>query len=360
MSRSVVIALDVMGGDKGPALVLQGAALMLERQPNVRFMLFGQAPKVEPLLSQYPALARVSTFQHADIAIRMDEKPVQALRAGRPHSSLWKTLEAVRDGHAHVAVSAGNTGALMAMAKFCLTMMPGVDRPAIAALWPTVQGESIVLDVGATIGADAQRLITLSVMGAVLAQAIFDYESPTVGLINVGSEEIKGLESVREAHSLLKNIPPDILTYKGFIEGDDLGQGTVNVAVTEGWAGNIALKTAEGTAKQIRTYLHDALCRSWQARLGAWFARSAFTYLKEKMDPRHANGGIFLGLNGLVVKSHGGADAIGIASALSLAHTMASHDLYQTMRTALNVALSDSAILHPPLPHSAHDSNQNG
>ncbi len=354
MSRSVIIALDVMGGDRGPAFVLQGAALMLERQPQVGFMLFGQAPIIEPLLSTHSKLSQVSTVHHADLAIRMDEKPVQALRSGRPHSSLWKTLEAVRDGHANVAVSAGNTGALMAMAKFCLTMMPGVDRPAIAALWPTICGESIVLDVGATIGADAQRLLTLAIMGSVLAQSIFNYDSPTVGLLNVGSEEIKGLESVREAHALLKKMPSDILTYHGFIEGNDLGQGTVNVAVTEGWAGNIALKTAEGTAKQLRTYMRNALSQNWQSRLGAWLARSAFSYLKEKMDPRQANGGIFLGLNGLVVKSHGGADAVGIASALSLAHTMASHDLYQTMRTALSIALADSEIMHASFTSQPH------
>jgi glycerol-3-phosphate acyltransferase PlsX len=224
-------------------------------------------------------------------------------------------------------VSAGNTGALMAMAKFNLRMMPGIERPAIAAIWPTLRGESIVLDVGATIGADANMLVDFAVMGAAMARSVFDLDRPSVALLNVGVEEIKGVEEVREAGRILREMNHPGFEYRGFIEGDDIGKGTVDVAVIEGFAGNIALKTAEGTAKQIAEYLRSAMGRTWTSRLGYAFAQSAFRLLREKMDPRKVNGGVFLGLNGVVIKSHGGTDAEGFASAIDLAREMARNDL---------------------------------
>ena len=241
---------------------------------------------------------------------------------------MWLTLDAVKNGEADVAVSAGNTGALMAMARFNLRTLADIDRPAIAAIWPTLRGESIVLDVGATIGADSQQLIDFAVMGEAMARALFGIERPSVGLLNIGVEEVKGLDAVREAHQMLlgMKLPMD---YKGFVEGTDLGKGTVDVVVTEGFSGNIALKTAEGTARQISEYLKAAMRRTLAARIGYLLARGAFAALKDKMDPRKANGGVFLGLNGIVIKSHGGTDAEGFASAVVLGYEMARNGLLE-------------------------------
>jgi glycerol-3-phosphate acyltransferase PlsX len=324
MAAPVTIALDAMGGDHGPSVVLAGAAISLVRHPDTRFLLVGDAPRIEAELKHHAALALKTEIVHTDVAVAMDAKPSQALRKGRRHSSMWLSLEAVRDGRADAAVSAGNTGALMAMAKFCLKTIPGVDRPAIAVLWPTVESECIVLDVGANVGADARQLVEFALMGAAMARALFGVERPAVGLLNIGVEEVKGLDEIKKAAAVLKEAPFP-LRYHGFVEGDDVGHGAVDVVVTDGFTGNIALKTAEGTAKQIGEYLRAAMGRSLLARLGAILAQGAFRALKEKMDPRQLNGGIFLGLNGIVVKSHGGTDATGFASAIDLAYDMASN-----------------------------------
>jgi glycerol-3-phosphate acyltransferase PlsX len=257
----------------------------------------------------------------------MDDKPSQALRYGRWKSSMWLAIDAVKKGEADATVSAGNTGALMAMARFNLKMIEGIERPAIAALWPTVKGESIVLDVGASIGADEIHLINLAAMGSAMARVLFDVERPTVGLLNIGVEEVKGLEQVREAGRILREGNFPRFDYHGFVEGDDIGKGTVDVVVTEGFAGNIALKTAEGTARQLGQYLRAAMNRTWAARLGYLLARQAFRTLREKMDPRKANGGVFLGLNGIVIKSHGGADAEGFAAAIDMGYDMVRYEL---------------------------------
>jgi glycerol-3-phosphate acyltransferase PlsX len=319
-----------MGGDAGPSVAIPGAAISLVRHPDTAFILFGDEKAIAPILAQHPAMAAVSRIVHADIAIAMDAKPSQALRQGRGRSSMWMALEAVKNGSADAAVSAGNTGALMAMAKFCLQTLPSIDRPAIAAIWPTIESECIVLDVGANVGADAKQLVDCAGMGAALARALFHVDRPSVGLLNIGVEEIKGLDEVKRAGEALKK--PDLpIVYHGFVEGDDLGKGTVDVVVSEGFSGNIALKTAEGTAKQIAAYLRAAMSRSLFAQIGAFFAQGAFRALKEKMDPRHANGGIFLGLQGIVIKSHGGADAIGFASAVDLGYDMAKSGLVRSI-----------------------------
>jgi glycerol-3-phosphate acyltransferase PlsX len=307
--------------------VIPACAIGLSRHPDTRYVLVGNEAEIAPLLGQHPALKDASRIIHTDVAIRMDDKPSQALRYGRRVSSMWVAIEAVKTGDADVAVSAGNTGALMAMSKFCLKSMSGIDRPAIAGLWPTLRGESVVLDVGASIGADAQHLVDLAVMGAALARIIFDLERPTVGLLNVGVEEVKGLEMVREAGRILREAELPNLDYRGFVEGNDIGKGVTDVVVTEGFAGNIALKTAEGTARQIGEYLKSALTRTWRAKLGYLLAKPAFDALKEKMDPRKSNGGVFLGLNGIVIKSHGGADADGFAAALDIGYDMARYEL---------------------------------
>jgi glycerol-3-phosphate acyltransferase PlsX len=319
----VTIALDAMGGDHGPDVVIPAAAIALVRHPDMQFLLVGDTARIEPVLAAHPALAAKARIIHTDVAVTMDAKPSQALRKGRYRSSMWLALEAVKDGRADAVVSAGNTGALMAMAKFCLKTIQGVDRPAIAAIWPTVEAECIVLDVGANVGADARQLVEFALMGAAMARALFGLDKPSVGLLNIGVEEIKGLDQIREAASVLKEAPLPI-RYHGFVEGDDVGQGVVDVVVTDGYTGNIALKTAEGTAKQIGQYMRAAMGRSLLARLGALLAQGAFRALKEKLDPRQLNGGIFLGLNGIVVKSHGGTDATGFASAIDTAYDMAS------------------------------------
>ena len=344
MSRpKVTIAVDAMGGDHGPSVMVDGAALALARHGDVGFAFFGREAEIAPLVAAKPSLASVSTIHHTDVAVKMTDKPSQALRAGRRTSSMWLAIEAVKKGDADVAVSAGNTGALMAMAKICLRMMHHIDRPAIAAIWPTLRGRSIVLDVGATIGADARTLVDLSIMGAAMARIVLAIERPTVGLLNVGTEEIKGLDEIKAASGLLRAANLPTLDYRGFVEGDDLGKGTVDVVVTEGFSGNIALKTAEGTARQIRHYIKDALAGSWRAKLAYVIGRDAFDSLRERMDVRHVNGGVFLGLDGVVIKSHGGMDAVGTAGAIDLGYAMVRHELLGKIRDMVASSLADQA-----------------
>src|SRR5438477_1654957 len=336
MADKVRIALDAMGGDYGPPVVVAGADLALSRYPDSEFLFFGDSALIAPLLEARPKLKARSRLVHTEVAVRMEDKPSQALRYGRWKSSMWLAIDAVKKGDADMAVSAGNTGALMAMSKFNLKTLPGIERPAIAALWPTLRGESIVLDVGASIGADADHLVDLALMGAATARILFGLSRPTVGLLNIGVEEAKGLEQVREAGRILRDENFAELDYQGFVEGDDIGRGKVDVVVTEGFAGNIALKTAEGTARQIGEYLKGAMSRSLSARIGYLFARSAFAQLRQRMDPRRANGGAFLGLNGIVIKSHGGTDAEGFAAAIELGYGVVRDELLAKIRVALS------------------------
>lgn len=331
------ISIDAMGGDHGPATILPGLATIAQRRGDVRFFVYGREEVVRPIISGMPSLAAVTEIIHCDVAVNMDDKPSQALRHGRWKSSMWQAIEAVKTGKADACVSAGNTGALMAMAKFCLRTMANIERPAIAAIWPTLRGESVVLDVGATIGADAQQLIDFSILGAAMSRALFENERPTVGLLNVGVEEVKGQEEVKDAGRMLRAADLSSLSYHGFVEGNDIGQGTVDVVVTEGFAGNIALKTAEGTARQIAEYLRSAMSRTLMAKVGYVFAKGAFDFLREKMDPGRANGGVFLGLNGIVVKSHGGADADSFAAAIDLAYDMVRNGLIDRIEADLDL-----------------------
>ncbi|WP_026606268.1 phosphate acyltransferase PlsX [Methylocapsa acidiphila] len=346
MTKPVRIALDAMGGDHGPEVIVPGAALALDRRPDMEFIFFGDEAQIRPHLDALPKLAAVSTLHHTSVAVRMDDKPSQALRAGRRESSMWLSIDAVKKNHADAAVSAGNTGALMAMAKTCLRMMPNIDRPAIAGIWPTIRGRSIVLDVGASIGADAKHLVHLAIMGAAMARIVLGVERPTVGLLNIGVEEIKGIEEVKSASRLLRQIALPDLDYLGFVEGGDIGRGVADVVVTEGFAGNIALKTAEGTANQMAKYLRDELGRDFMSKIGYFFARRAFAALKAKMDPRNVNGGVLLGLEGVVIKSHGGADVVGTAVAIEIGYTIARHQLLGRIRAAL--ARSHDGQAWPP------------
>ena len=334
MRDKVRIALDAMGGDEGASVVVPGAELSLRRHADVEFLLFGDETAIAPLLTE--RLKGASRLVHTDVAVKMDEKPSQALRHGRWKSSMWLAIDAIKRGEADLAVSAGNTGALMAMAKFSLRTMPGISRPAIAAIWPTLKGESVILDVDASIGADAEHLVDLAVMGSAMARVLFNLDEPKVGLLNIGVEEVKGLEPVREAGRILRDAKLPGLDYIGFIEGSSIGEGVVDVVVTEGFAGNIAIKAAEGTARQFGGYLRNAMQRTLRARLGYLLAREAFAGLREKMDPRRANGGVFLGLNGIVIKSHGGTDAEGFAAAIKLGYEMARQGLLGKIRQTLD------------------------
>ncbi len=326
MTRVLTIALDGMGGDHGPETVMGGAEIALVRHPDIRFLIFGDEAALKPYLEKFPRVASASRVVHTDVAVAMNDKPSQALRRGRKVSSMWRAIDAVKEGEAQAAVSAGNTGALMAMAKVILKMIPNVERPALAAIWPTARGESIALDLGATVGADANQLVQFAAMGEAFARVVFNLDRPTVGLLNIGEEEMKGTEEVKSAAQILRqaNVP---MRFHGFVEGDDIAKGTVDVVVTDGYTGNIALKTAEGTARLIVGFLRDAMASSVLSKIGYLLARGAFKTLQSKLDPRASNGAVFLGLNGLVVKSHGGTDDVGFASAIDVAVDVASADL---------------------------------
>jgi glycerol-3-phosphate acyltransferase PlsX len=334
MIQPRTLALDAMGGDFGPEVIVPGAAISLVRHPALSFILFGDEVRINAELAKQPNLRERSRVVHTPLVVAMHDKPSQALRRGKG-TSMWLALEAVKTGEAHAAISGGNTGALMAMGKLILRPIAGIERPAMAALWPTVNSECIVLDVGANIGATARQLTDFALMGAAMARAIFHVERPTVGLLNVGVEEIKGAEEVKEAHALLKSMSLP-LDYKGFVEGDEIGHGKVDVVVVEGFAGNIALKTAEGTAKQIGQYIKDALTSSLFSKLGAVMAKGGLKVLKNKMDPRRINGATLIGLNGIAIKSHGGTDALGFASAIDLGYEMAESNLLQRLAADLD------------------------
>src|SRR6266446_10357443 len=306
-----------MGGDHAPAMVLRGADIALTRYPAARFLLFGDEARISPLLARLPRLAGAARVHHTDEAVADDAKPSQALRGGR-QSSMRLAIDAVRDGRADGVVSAGNTGALMAIAKFVLKTLPGIDRPAIATFFPTRRGESVILDLGANIECDAENLVQFALMGDAFARTVLGLVQPTVGLLNVGSEDLKGNDAVRAAGAQLRGGMTPI-RFHGFVEGDDIAAGTVDVIVTDGFTGNVALKTAEGTVKLFSEFLEAAFRHSLMARIGYIFARRALRNLRLRSDPRRYNGAMFLGLNGIAVKSHGSADAFGFANAIGVA-----------------------------------------
>lgn len=353
------ISVDAMGGDYGPEVTIAGAAIAQKRFPDIHLLFYGVKDVVEPVLKKYPDLAEKSTFIATETFTRMDEKPSQALRNGRGKSSMWHAIEAVKNGEADACVSAGNTGALMAMSYFCLRMMAEADRPGIAGVWPTLRGESIVLDIGATIGASADQLVDLAVMGAGMFRALYHVERPSIGLLNVGVEEVKGLDEIKQAGMMLREVQLDGLEYKGFVEGNDIGKGTVDVVVTEGFSGNIALKAAEGTARQMAKILGDAMRSSIFSRIGYLLSVGAFRKLKQKMDPGRVNGGVLLGLNGVVIKSHGGTDADGFASAIRVGYEMVNNKLLEKIAADLRDFHEKKPVLLHQEEDSAHDLDKN-
>ncbi|MBP7066497.1 phosphate acyltransferase PlsX [Ferrovibrio sp.] len=346
MTATLTLALDAMGGDHAPEMVVKGAAAILPRFPQVRFLLFGDAEQIEPLLRKYPTLRDRAELRHTADRVHSEDKPSQALRRGR-NSSMRLAIDAVAKGEAQAVVSAGNTGALMAMAKFVLRTLPGIERPALASFFPTLKGETVMLDLGANVECDSRNLVQFAVMGANLAHSALGRHRPRVGLLNVGVEELKGNDAVRGAAELLRAVQNPPFEFVGFVEGDDITKGEVDVIVTDGFTGNVALKTAEGTAKLMGTLMRAAFQRSILTKLGYLLAYSGLAMLKARIDPRFYNGGVMLGLNGIAVKSHGGTDEVGFAAALEVAIDMANDRLIERIRADFSGAFAE-ALTNPP------------
>lgn len=317
MSYRQVIALDAMGGDFGPSVTIPAAANALKKMEGTKFLIFGDERVINPILDEHPDLKQHTELHHTDLAISSTDKPSTALRNGKG-SSMRLAIEAVKDGTADGVVSAGNTGALMVMSKMLLKCLPGITRPAIASVMPTATGRTVMLDLGANLACDEEVLTQFAVLGSVYARVVQGIATPTVGLLNVGTEEMKGHEEIRGAAAILSSVKfPG--RYYGFIEGDDITKGTVDVVVTDGFTGNVALKTAEGVGKLTKEYLTQAFKSSPLALFGYLLCMGAIKRMKDKVDPRKYNGGMFLGVNGVCVKSHGGSDVLGTEHAILVA-----------------------------------------
>lgn len=341
-----------MGGDHGPAVVVGGVKDYRSRHggEGVRFLLHGDGGAIRAELARCKLGEDVCEVRHTDKVVAMDEKPAIAMRRGKG-SSLWNAIEAVKTGEASAIVSAGNTGALMAISKLILRMSAhGLERPAIVASWPTLRGVTAVLDVGANIESDAEQLVEFAIMGEAFHAAVHGVKRPTIGILNVGSEDMKGHEEVREAARILRENNLD-LDYHGFVEGDDIAKGTVDVVVTDGFTGNIALKTAEGVARFISALMREALTSSMTSKLGAALAMPALRRMGQKIDPNAINGGPLLGLNGIVVKSHGGATASGFGNAIRVAVDLARSDYLE--KVAISLKRLTAVLETPPADDDA-------
>ena len=322
-----------MGGDNAPQIVIEGAAQSKIRYPNLIFSFFGNKDKIIPLINSLDILKN-SNVIHTDQIVEANDKPSIAVRKGK-NSSMGMSLQHVKSGKADAIVSAGNTGALMAMSKLILRPMDGITRPAIAAYFPTIVGESCMLDLGANIECDAKNLIQFAFMGQAFANIVMGIKDPSISLLNIGEEEQKGLDYIKEASKVLYSLDEQI-NYKGFIEGDKIAQGMADVIIADGFSGNISLKTAEGTALLVTSYLKKALTSSLSSRIGYLFAKKAINNFKLQMDPRKYNGAVFLGLNGIAVKSHGGTDSFGFANAIGVAYDMAKYNFIEDLKKKLS------------------------
>jgi glycerol-3-phosphate acyltransferase PlsX len=340
MSRSNILAVDAMGGDNAPDVIIAGLEIAAVRHPLARFLLFGDEAVLAPLVAKTKRLKIQSTLHHASGAIAGDMKPTIALRMR--DSSMRRAIDAVQHNEAAGVISAGNTGALLALSKIVLKTMQGIDRPAMAATAPSAKGDVVMLDLGLNVVCDSRNLVEFALMGEMFAKIVLGLPAPTIGLLNVGSEEGKGNEILRVAASMLRESPIGA-QFHGFIEGHDITAGTVNVIVTDGFTGNVALKTGEGAFKLVGDLLKRAFTSGPMAKAGYLLARSAMQRLREWLDPRRYNGAVLLGLNGVVVKSHGGTDAEGFAHAVDVAMDMITNDF--NSRIAEGLAAMDRAIL---------------
>jgi len=357
MSLSLPIALDAMGGDKAPLIVIHGAKIALKEFPDLRFRFYGDEREIEPIIRKIKPLRDVSEVIHTDQVVEMHDKAAVALRQLK-RSSMRLAIDAVAKGEASAAVSAGNTGALMATAKYVFKTLAGIARPAITASIPARQRNVVLLDMGANLDCSPEHLVQFAVMGDAYCRTLYGTERPQIAILNVGSEDMKGHELVQSAHQMLKELNSSI-DYVGFVEGHDILEGTVDVVVTDGFTGNIALKTAEGSARLIYNTLKAAIENSFWAKVGYLLAKPAISVALRKFDPRANNGAILLGLNGIVVKSHGGTDAKGFAHAIKVAHKMAENDINNKIieelkETAIKTAAS--AQLEATQPQLASES----
>lgn len=326
------LAIDAMGGDHAPDMVVAGLSTAAQRHPGARFLLIGDEARLRPLLARHKRVRSVCTVRHTAEAIGGDMKPTAALRLRG--ASMRMAIDAVAGGEAAGVVSAGNTGALMALAKIVLKTLPGIDRPAMAAIFPSARGDVVMLDLGANIACDSRNLVEFALMGDVFARTVLGLTAPTIGLLNVGSEELKGDDHLRTAAGVIR-ASHIAAHFHGFVEGHDIAQGTTDVIVTDGFTGNVALKTGEGALKLIGGLLRQIFSASLSARLGYLLARPGLDRLREWLDPRRYNGAVLLGLNGVVVKSHGGTDAQGFAHAVDVAMDMVVHRFNERMRDGL-------------------------
>jgi phosphate acyltransferase len=330
------IAIDAMGGDEGVQVMVAGAAMAADRYPQVRFLLVGDQTKIERALERHAALRPLVEILHADDIISGEDKPSQALRRART-TSMGMAIHAVKDGSAGAALSAGNTGALMAIAKLALRTIPGIDRPALAAILPTLQPSDLVmLDLGANTECDARNLVQFAIMGAAYARIANNQPAPRVRLLNIGTEEIKGTENLRDAAAVLKERAGDLsMRFDGFTEADKICRGDVDVVVTDGFSGNIALKAVEGTARFVGDLLRRSFASSLRSKIGFLISRPATELLKHHLDPNNHNGAVFLGLNGIVVKSHGSANALGVANAVGVTQRLLEENLTERIKADL-------------------------
>jgi len=323
------IAVDAMGGDEGVRVMIEGAALARRRHSNFQFLLVGDEARINAALEAHPSLREASEILHCDDVIEGDEQPSKAIRRAKT-TSMGLTVNAVKEGRAGAAVSAGNTGALMAMSKIALRTMPGIDRPALAAVMPTLETDDVVmLDLGANTEANARNLVQFAIMGAAYSRIITGREKPRVRLLNIGTEEIKGTESLRDAATQLQEASGLAMSFDGFVESDKINRGEVDVVVTDGFSGNIALKAIEGAARFVTDLLRSAFTSSLRSKIGFLVSRPATELLKHHLDPNNHNGAVFLGLNGVVVKSHGSANAAGVANAVAVAARLLENNLTQ-------------------------------
>ncbi len=344
--KRFIISIDAMGGDRGPAAVVAGCSRSAKMNPNIAFIFHGPKDKLTKLVNRRRSLRDRAEIRHVDGVVNMTDKPSQVMRNGKG-TSMWSAIEAVKSGDAHVCVSCGNTGALMALSMLQLRKLPGINRPAIAVLWPSRNktGVNVMLDVGADVKADENDLLQYALMGASYIRNGFDVKIPRIGLLNVGTEDNKGRPELKSAHELM-NVNADVSNYEyvGFVEGNDIPSDRVDVIVTDGFTGNIALKSAEGTAKLISELLKEAFRYSPLSRLAAVLALPSLRRLSKRIDPRQVNGGVFLGLNGTVVKSHGSADATSVSAAVKLAFQLAQSEFNEKLaaRVASATALEQS------------------
>ncbi|WP_170759532.1 phosphate acyltransferase PlsX [Ruegeria lacuscaerulensis] len=348
----ITISVDAMGGDSGPATVVAGVANSANKNPDIAFILHGPEATLRKLVAKRRVLEGRVVFRDCTDVVTMEDKPSQVVRSGK-QTSMWSALESVRQGEAHGAVSCGNTGALMALSMMRLRKLPGVNRPAIAILWPSrnPQGFNVMLDVGADVRADAKDLLQYALMGASYARNGMALERPRIGLLNVGTEEHKGRAELKEAHAMISDFADQAkFNFVGFVEGSDIPGDKADVIVTDGFTGNVAIKTGEGTASLIGDLLREAFKYSPLSRLASILAITSLQRLKKRIDPRRVNGGVFLGLNGTVVKSHGGADATGVSAAVKLAFTLAQSGFAEKLaaRVASTAELAQDVAHVPP------------